>query len=234
VLVGKHRSREAEEVSRAASSRGPEPCGRFEAQLIAEPSSEFLDRAVRGGSVPRLDLGTDDEDVGRLPQRLDPRGLPSGSEGQIRLVAIEVLPCEGLEGRDPKRAEALLLEDDPVLVPAGQELGDVEELVESTLHWCPAARKLSPFPELADIDRDSRGKAHRFEGVGEEPRKLMTDFEDRGPKASRGLLLRTFRPEEACEVGPRAGSHEGKRRDEALLSAADHGRRSVSQKLPAA
>jgi hypothetical protein len=62
----------------------------------------------------------------------------------------------------------------------------------------------------------------------------MTDLEDRGPEAPGRLLLRAFRPEEAGEVGARAGSHEGKRRDEALLSAADHGRLSVSQKLPAA
>jgi hypothetical protein len=119
-------------------------------------------------------VSADQGQLGGLPQRLGPHRGERGLDG----FGVPALVDEGLGERlqpvDPHLPQPLTLDDQPVFVPSGEQVG-VEQVDQSPI---PAGRRPlgdggDPAPRVGQVDADERAEAHGApRRVHEDPARL--------------------------------------------------------------
>lgn len=159
--------------------------------------------AERLGAIPLGKVYRDDRAVGALAERL----APEGGEGDFHRVGVpadrdEPLG-EHLRGVQAELAEPFTLEEDPVVVPVGQELTATERMpyvvvVDLMRRVTDPAR---PEDRLSNVNAHGGGQPKAAVRALDDRVAAPADPPERGTQTARGALLIGVEPEDAGDVG---------------------------------
>ena len=189
----------------------------------------------RAGEVSSRQVRAEGDLAGRLRVGLDVRGRPGGVDGEDQVSSVQRLPREPVEGTQAQLLEALALGQDPVVVPAGQQLLTAEQGEQVGL-LVVGLRKLGELGGAADlrhVDLDLRVEPDEAAPGVQQAGTSVLGLHHRPAQARERPLVGAVGPQQAGDVRTGPLTAQSQERDQALFSVAEPQLGPVVDELPA-
>ena len=189
----------------------------------------------RAGEVSSCQVRAEGDLAGRLRVGLDVRGRPGGVDGEYQVSPVQRLPREPVEGTQAQLLEALALGQDPVVVPAGQQLLTAEQREQVGL-LVVGLRKLGDLggaTDLRHVDLDLRVEPDEGAPGVQQAGTSVLGLHHRPAQARERSLVGAVGPQQAGDVRAGPLTAQSQERDQALFSVAEPHLGPVVDELPA-
>src|SRR5207247_2398311 len=177
--------------------------GRLDSELLTEQSSAETELADRLADIALCEVDAHDGAMRALAQGL----AGDGGKARVERVAEAIRGgepfAERVERTEPQLSVALALDQDPVLVPVGQEIGaerrgvEVERAVVRAVERT-AGRRL----RVPQVDLHAGAERKRVALGLDEPMTVAVEPPERGAQAGVGTFLGRVEPERPRDVRP--------------------------------
>ena len=187
------------------------------------------------GEVSSCQVRAEGDLAGRLRVGLDVRGRPGGVDGEDQVSSVQRLPREPVEGTQAHLLEALALGQDPVVVPAGQQLLTAEQGEQVGL-LVVGLRKLGELggaTDLRHVDLDLRVEPDEGAPGVQQAGTSVLGLHHRPAQARERSLVGAVGPQQAGDVRTGPLTAQSQERDQALFSVAEPQLGPVVDELPA-
>jgi hypothetical protein len=173
--------------------------------------------------------------AGRLRVGLDVSGRPGGVDREYQVSPVQRLPREPVEGTQTHLLEALALGQDPVVVPAGQQLLSAEqsEQVGSLVVGLRKLGDLGGAPDVRHVDLDRRVEPDGAAPGVQQARTSVLGLHHRPAQARERSLVGAVGPQQAGDVRSCPLTAQPQERDQALFSVFEPQLGPVVDELPA-
>ncbi|VXC37332.1 hypothetical protein ARTHRO9AX_30161 [Arthrobacter sp. 9AX] len=194
---------------------------RRDPEFVAQPAGEH--RVGTDGCCPVASrkVGLDEQQMRRFPQRFDACSRQSSCDGPFRFSGRELLPCEEFQGAQPQLPQPLLLENHPVVIPAGQQVSPAQAFQEAVRHvGLRLGMDRSHLPlQRSDVHPDGILELQRVRPGMQQLREVVGDAPDAGAQVSGSLRFAALWPQQARQETPVPATQQTKACKKALLPA---------------